>query len=256
MVRDGRVTGVALENGDEFNANVVVSGLDPKRTFLSLVDRSELPERFVSDIERFRIRGSSGKVNLSLSALPDYTCLPGEGPHHRGAISISPSIEYLERAYDDAKYGEFSRRPYMDTIFPSVIDPSMAPPGKHVMSCFVQYAPFKLNGGWTPEKKESFGDAVVDAITEYAPDFKSIILHRQVVTPDDLESVFGLTEGNIFHGELALHQLFMMRPTAEWAKYDTPIKGYYQCGSGTHPGGGITGQPGRLAALRILRKRK
>ncbi len=256
VVRDGRVTGVALDNGDEFNANVVVSGLDPKRTFLSLVDRSELPERFVSDIERFRIRGSSGKVNLSLSALPDYTCLPGEGPHHRGAISISPSIEYLERAYDDAKYGEFSRRPYMDTIFPSVIDPSMAPPGKHVMSCFVQYAPFKLNGGWTPEKKESFGDAVVDAITEYAPDFKNIILHRQVVTPDDLESVFGLTEGNIFHGELALHQLFMMRPTAEWAKYDTPIKGYYQCGSGTHPGGGITGQPGRLAALRILRKRK
>ncbi len=256
IVRDGRVTGVALDNGDEFHAKVVVSGLDPKRTFLSLVDRSELPERFVSDIERFRIRGSSGKVNLSLSALPDYTCLPGEGPHHRGAISISPSIEYLERAYDDAKYGDFSRRPYMDTIFPSVIDPSMAPPGKHVMSCFVQYAPFKLNGGWTPEKKEAFGDAVVDAITEYAPDFKNIILHRQVVTPDDLESVFGLTEGNIFHGELALHQLFMMRPTAEWAKYDTPIKGYYQCGSGTHPGGGITGQPGRLAALRILRKRK
>ncbi len=256
IVRDGRVTGVALDNGDEFHAKVVVSGLDPKRTFLGLVDRSELPERFVSDIERFRIRGSSGKVNLSLSALPDYTCLPGEGPHHRGAISISPSIEYLERAYDDAKYGDFSRRPYMDTIFPSVIDPSMAPPGKHVMSCFVQYAPFKLNGGWTPEKKEAFGDAVVDAITEYAPDFKNIILHRQVVTPDDLESVFGLTEGTIFHGELALHQLFMMRPTAEWAKYDTPIKGYYQCGSGTHPGGGITGQPGRLAALRILRKRK
>lgn len=256
VVRDGRATGVVLDSGDEFHAKVVVSGLDPRRTFLSLIDRSELPERFVSDIERFHIRGSSGKVNLSLSALPDYTCLPGEGPHHRGAISISPSIEYLERAYDDAKYGEFSRRPYMDTIFPSVIDPSMAPPGKHVMSCFVQYAPFKLNGGWTPEKKEAFGDAVVDAITEYAPDFKNLILHRQVVTPDDLESVFGLTEGNIFHGELALHQLFMMRPTAEWAKYDTPIKGYYQCGSGTHPGGGITGQPGRLAALRILRKRK
>ena len=256
VVRNGRVTGVALDNGDEFHAQVVVSGLDPKRTFLGLVDRSELPEQFVSDIERFRIRGSSGKVNLSLSALPDYTCLPGEGPHHRGAISISPSMEYLERAYDDAKYGEFSRRPYMDTIFPSVIDPTMAPPRKHVMSCFVQYAPFKLNGGWTAEKKEMFGDAVVDAITEYAPDFKNIIVHRQVVTPADLESEFGLTEGNIFHGELALHQLFMMRPTAEWARYDTPIKGYYQCGSGTHPGGGITGQPGRLAALRILRDRK
>ncbi len=256
VVRNGRVTGVALDNGDEFHAQVVVSGLDPKRTFLGLVDRSELPEQLVSDIERFHIRGSSGKVNMSLGALPDYTCLPGEGPHHRGAISISPSMEYLERAYDDAKYGEFSRRPYMDTIFPSVIDPSMAPPGKHVMSCFVQYAPFKLNGGWTPEKKETFGDAVVDAITEYAPDFKNIIVHRQVVTPADLESKFGLTEGNIFHGELALHQLFMMRPTAEWARYDTPIKGYYQCGSGTHPGGGITGQPGRLAALRILRDRK
>ena len=255
VVRDGRVTGVALANGDEFHAKVVVSGLDPKRTFLTLVDRAELPDQFLSDIERFHIRGSSGKVNLSLSALPDYTCLPGEGPHHRGAISISPSMEYLERAYDDAKYGEFSRRPYMDTIFPSVIDPSMAPPGKHVMSCFVQYAPFKLNGGWTPDRKEAFGDAVVDAITEFAPGFKNLILHRQVVTPDDLESVFGLTEGNIFHGELALNQLFIMRPTAEWARYDTPIAGYYQCGSGTHPGGGITGQPGRLAALRILKDR-
>ena len=255
VVRDGRVTGVALANGDEFRAKVVVSGLDPKRTFLTLVDRAELPDQFLSDIERFHIRGSSGKVNLSLSALPDYTCLPGEGPHHRGAISISPSMEYLERAYDDAKYGEFSRRPYMDTIFPSVIDPSMAPPGKHVMSCFVQYAPFKLNGGWTPDRKEAFGDAVVDAITEFAPSFKNLILHRQVVTPDDLESVFGLTEGNIFHGELALNQLFVMRPTAEWARYDTPIAGYYQCGSGTHPGGGITGQPGRLAALRILKDR-
>ncbi len=255
-VRDGRAVGVVLQNGDEYAAKLVVSALDPRRTFLGLLDRSHLPEDLLTDIERFRIRGSSGKVNLALDALPDFTCLPGTGPHHRGAISISPSIDYLERAYDDAKYGAFSRRPYVDMIMPSMIDPSMAPPGKHVMSCFVQYAPFALNGGWSPERREAFGDAVIDAIAEYAPNLKDIILHRQVVTPADMEMEFGLTEGNIFHGELALNQLFFLRPTAEWARYTTPIAGYYQCGSGTHPGGGITGQPGRLAALKILGKLK
>jgi phytoene dehydrogenase-like protein len=192
-------------------------------------------------------------VNLALSGLPNFTCMPGEGPHLRGAMSISPSIEYLERAYDDAKYGEFSRNPYMDIVIPSMIDPNMAPPGKHVMSIFVQYAPYALNGGWTDAKREAFGDAVVKTLARYAPNIESLILHRQVLTPDDIEKITGLSEGNIFQGELALQQLFFLRPVPEWAKYRTPIHGYWQCGAGTHPGGGIMGASGRLAALEILK---
>jgi phytoene dehydrogenase-like protein len=179
--------------------------------------------------------------------------MPGNGPHLRGAISISPSIDYIERAYDDAKYGEFSRKPYMDIIIPSMIDPGMAPPGKHVMSIFVQYAPYHLNGGWTPERREAFGDTVIDTLAEYAPNLKSIIRHRQVITPHEIEATTGLTEGNIFQGELALHQLFFLRPAPAWSRYATPIRNYYQCGAGTHPGGGIMGASGRLAALEILK---
>ncbi len=191
-------------------------------------------------------------VNLALDGLPDFTCLPGEGHHLRGAISISPSYDHLERAYDDAKYGNFSQEPYMDIILPSVLDPEMAPPGKHVMSCFVQYAPYDIKGGWNDQKREAFGDAVVNTIARFAPNIKDIILHRQVLTPADIESTFGLTEGNIFHGELTLQQLFAMRPAVQWADYTTPIRNYYQCGSGTHPGGGITGSPGEMAAKKIL----
>jgi phytoene dehydrogenase-like protein len=253
IVKNGRATGVALASGEEIYASTIVSGLDPRRTFLDLVDSKLLPGEFVDDIRRYKFRGSSGKVNLALSELPNFTCLPGVGPHHRGAISISPSIDYIERAYDDAKYGEFSRRPYIDCIIPSMIDPGMAPPGRHVMSCFVQYAPYHLNGGWTDEKREAFGDAVVDTLSEYAPNLKSAILHRQVLTPADMERITGLSEGNIFQGELALHQLFFLRPSPQWSKYRTPIRGYYQCGAGTHPGGGIMGASGRLAAIKILR---
>jgi phytoene dehydrogenase-like protein len=253
LVRDGRATGVALANGDEFTAPVVVSGLDPTRTFTQMLDPATLPDDLVDDIRRYRYRGSSGKVNLALDGLPDFTCLPGNGPHLRGAISISPSVDYLERAFDDAKYGEFSRHPYMDIVLPSMIDPGMAPPGKHVMSVFVQYAPYAINGGWTDAKREAFGDAVIDTISRYAPNLKSLILHRQVLTPDDIERITGLTEGNIFPGELALQQLFFLRPSAEWAKYRTPVRGYWQCGAGTHPGGGIMGASGRLAAMEILR---
>jgi phytoene dehydrogenase-like protein len=229
-----------------------VSSLDPRLTFLGLVDRDELPGDLVDAVEKFRFTGSSGKVNLALSEPPNLRCMPGMGPHLRGAISISPSVEYLERAYDDAKYGEFSRRPYMDIVVPSVIDPGMAPPGKHVMSIFVQYAPYRLNGGWTSEKREAFGDAVIETLSEYIPNLKSAILHRQVLTPKDMEDMIGLSEGNIFQGELSLSQLFFLRPAPRWAKYRTPLRGYYQCGSGTHPGGGIMGAPGRLAALEIL----
>ncbi len=252
VVKGGRAIGVALENGDEYEAPVVVSGLDPKLTFLNLVEERHLPSDLVRDIQRFRIRGSSGKVNLSLSELPDFTSLPGVGPLHQGAISVSPSFDYLERAYDEAKYGDFSSRPYMDCIIPSMIDPDMAPPGKHVMSIFVQYAPSDLKGGWDDRKREAFGDAVIDTLAEYAPNLPGAILHRQVLTPWDIERTMGLSGGNIFHGELSLQQLFCMRPAAGWADFTTPIRGYFQAGSGTHPGGGVTGASGRLAAMKIL----
>jgi len=253
MVRQNRAVGVVLQNGDEIQARRVVSSLDPKQTFLNLVDSASLPEDLVTDLRRFTYRGSSGKVNLALDALPELACWPVSGAHLRGAISISPSIDYIESAYDQAKYGEFSTHPYIDMIIPSMIDPDMAPPGKHVMSCFVQYAPYQLREGSWEDKRQAFGDAVIDTLSEYIPNLKKIILHRQVLTPWDIEQTTGLTEGNIFQGELSLWQLFFLRPAAGYANYRTPIGNYYQCGSGTHPGGGITGAPGRLAALEILR---
>lgn len=252
IVKNNKAVGVALENGDEYHSDIVISGLDPKQSFLNLVSENELPNEFVKDIKNFRIRGSSGKVNLALDGLPNFKCLPGDGHHLRGAISISPSYDHLENAYDDAKYGDFSKKPFMDIILPSVLDPEMAPPGKHVMSCFVQYAPYSIKGGWNDSKRQAFGDAVINTLAEYAPNIKDIILHRQVLTPADLETTFGLTEGNIFHGELTIQQLFSLRPAIQWADYTTPIKNYYQCGSGTHPGGGITGSPGEMAAKKIL----
>ncbi|HKE42948.1 MAG TPA: NAD(P)/FAD-dependent oxidoreductase [Steroidobacteraceae bacterium] len=255
LVQSGRATGVVLQNGDEYHAPIVLSGLDARRTYLDLIEAKELPPELLSQVRRFRFRGSSGKVNLALSELPNFTCLPGIGALHRGAVSISPSVDYLERAYDDAKYGNFSRKPYMDIIFPSVIDPNMAPPGKHVASIFVQYAPYHIDGGWTDAKREAFGDAVINTLSEYAPNLKSAILHRQVLTPADIERTVGLSEGNIFQGELALQQLFFLRPAARWSSYQTPIRGYYHCGSSTHPGGGVMGAAGRLAAMRVLADR-
>ena len=248
IVRNGRATGVALENGDELHADAIASSVDPRLTFFGLVGEHELPAEFADDLRRYKYRGSSGKVNLALDALPDFTAMRGEGPHLRGAISISPSIDYMERAYDDAKYGRFSRRPYVDVVIPSLTDPSVAPPGKHVMSCFVQYAPYHLKEGTWDDKREEFGDAVVNAIAEHAPNFKDVILHRQVLTPLDIERDFGLTEGNIFQGELSLEQLFFLRPAPGWARYTTPVRNLYLCGSGAHPGGGIMGAPGRNAA--------
>src|SRR5438876_858705 len=253
VIQNGRAAGVVLENGDEFRAKVVSSSVDPRLTFIKMVGPGNLPGDFVDDIHRYKFRGSSGKVNLALDGLPDFTCLPGAGPHLRGAISISPTVEYMERAYDDAKYGRFSRRPYIDIVIPSLTDPSVAPPGKHVMSCFVQYAPYNLKEGNWDEQREAFGDTVVDTVAEYAPNLKKIILHRQVLTPLDLEREWGLTEGNIFQGELSLEQLFFLRPVPGWARYRTPVRNLYMCGSATHPGGGIMGAPGRIAAQEILR---
>ena len=252
-VKNGQATGVVLANGDELTADLVLSSVDPNLTFLKFLDAKELPDEFLGEVRRYKFRGSSGKVNLALDALPNFTCLPGEGPHLRGAVSISPSVDYMERAYDQAKYGEFSRRPYIDMVIPTLTDPSVAPPGKHILSCFVQYAPYKLASGNWDEQREAFGDTVVDTLAEYAPNIREIILHRQVVTPLDLEREWGLTEGNIFQGELTLEQLFFARPVPGWAQYTTPIRNLWMCGSATHPGGGIMGAPGRNAALRILR---
>jgi len=255
LARNGRATGVALEDGEEISATVVSSGVDPHLTFEKFLEPDELPVEFLEDVRRYKFRGSSGKVNLALEALPDFRCLPGAGTHLRGAISISPSVEYMERAYDDAKYGHFSRRPYIDIVIPSLTDPSVAPPGKHVLSCFVQYAPYKLaegEGTWD-EQRERFGDNVVNTIAEFAPNLKRIMIGRQVLTPLDLEREFGLTQGNIFQGELSLEQLFFLRPVPGWAYYRTPIQNLYMCGAATHPGGGIMGAPGRIASQVILR---
>lgn len=253
QVKNGKAVGVVLENGEEIAAGIVSSSVDPHLTFLRFLEPGHLPDEFVEEVRRYKLRGSSGKVNLALDGLPEFTCLPGPGRHLRGAISVSPSVDYMEQAYDDAKYGRFSRRPYIDVVIPSLTDPSVAPPGKHVMSCFVQYAPYHLKDGTWDEQREPFGDTVVNTLAEFAPNLKNLIVGRQVVTPLDLERDFGLTEGNIFQGELSLEQLFFLRPVPGWAEYRTPVKNLYMCGSATHPGGGIMGAPGRLAALTILK---
>ena len=254
IVKSGRARGVVMANGDEIYAEIISSSVDPRQTFINLMEAGHLPDEFIQEVNRYKFRGSSGKVNLALDALPNFKCMPGPGAHLRGAISISPSVEYMERAYDDAKYGNFSRRPYIDMVIPTLTDPSVAPPGKHVLSCFVQYAPYKLRPGlnWDSQK-EAFGNNVIDTIAEYAPNIRDIILHKQVVTPLDLEREWGLSEGNIFQGELSLEQLFFLRPVPGYARFRTPIKNLYMCGSATHPGGGIMGGPGRLAALEILK---
>ncbi|MCK5408542.1 MAG: NAD(P)/FAD-dependent oxidoreductase [Candidatus Krumholzibacteria bacterium] len=257
-VKSGRAVGVVLENGDEIDAKVVLSSVDPNRTFLKMVGEEHFDDDFNRQIKRYKFRGSSGKVNLALDRFPDFSCRPGDGQHVRGDLAIAPSIDYLERAYDQAKYGEFSQRPYINIVFPSLVDPSVAPPGKHVMSCFVQYAPYNIKEGpenW-PSKREAFGDAVVDTIAEYCPGLKESILYRQVVTPWDMEQQVGLTEGNIFQGELSVEQLMFLRPAAGWEKYRTPIKNLWLCGSGAHPGGGIMGSPGELSAKVLLSSRE
>ena len=256
-VQNGRAIGVVLGSGEEIAAGTVLSSVDSHVTFLGLVEPGHLDDGFLDEVRRYKYRGSSGKVNLALDGLPELASKPGVGEWLRGAISFSPSIAYMERAFDDAKYGRFSARPYIDCIIPTLVDPSMAPPGKHVMSCFVQYAPYHLSDGrtWTDAERDAFGATVIDTLEERFPKIRDLILHAQVLTPLDIERITGLTEGNIFQGELSLEQLFFNRPVPGWARYRTPIKDLWMCGSATHPGGGIMGAPGRIAALELLKGR-
>jgi phytoene dehydrogenase-like protein len=257
-VKNGIASGVTLASGEQIQAGAVMSSVDSHVTFLKLLEPGTLDPEFEREVRRYKFRGSSGKVNLALDSLPELACKPGVGPWLRGAISFSPSMDYMEHAYDDAKYGKPSRRPYIDCIIPTLVDPSMAPPGKHIMSCFVQYAPYKLADGetWTPALRDAFGENVIDTLEERFPDIRGKILHRFVLSPKDIEDLTGLTEGNIFQGELSLEQLFFNRPVPGWARYRTPVKDLWMCGSATHPGGGIMGAPGRIAALEFLKEHK
>jgi len=255
LTRDGEATGVALEDGTEIGADVVVSGLDPRRTFLELVDPRELPDDLVEEIRRLKFRGVSSKVNFALDGLPRYPGLGDRGDIFRGFTNIGPSIDYLEHAFDEAKYGWYSQSPYIDAAIQSTIDPDMAPPSKHVLSCFVQYTPYELRESDWDAERQRMADQVQATLERYFPRFADLILQREVQTPLDIERTVGLSEGNIFAGEFLVPQMFFFRPAPGWSQYRTPIAGYYQCGSGTHPGGCVMGAPGRLAAGQILKDR-
>jgi phytoene dehydrogenase-like protein len=254
-VRSGRAAGVVLESGEEVEAGVVVSNLDPKVTFLRLLEEKALDPEFLAAIRHFRIEGTSCKINLALNGLPEFAAYPGApGPHHRATMHICPNIEYVERAWDDAKYGRPSERPLLELTVPTMYDPSLAPAGKHIMGIFLQYAPYTLREGTWDDLREPFADRVISLIEEYAPNIRRIVEHRQVLTPLDLERRFGITGGNIFHGEMSLDQMFVMRPVAGWARYRTPVEGLFLCGSGAHPGGGVMGAPGYNCVREMLRR--
>ena len=260
LVKGQRATGVALATGEEITAKLVVSNADPKRTFLKLVGQKNLESDFAAAIRSLKMEGCSMKINLALDGLPNFTCLPTPrgvvGAQHKTTIHICPTLDYIERAYDDSKYGRPSERPMLEITIPTTYDESLAPKGKHLMNIFLQYTPYSLSPEVAPSWhaiRESYADRVMDMIEEYAPGFKSLVLHRQVISPLDLEEQFGMTGGNIFHGEMSVDQLFFLRPVPGWAKYRTPIRGLYLCGSGTHPGGGVMGAPGANAAREILK---
>jgi len=255
LVKGGRAAGVVLGGGEEIRARLVVSNADPKRTFLGLVGEQELDAEFARQVKNIRMEGCVMKINLALDGLPSFRAIPGSAllPHHKTTIHICPSMDYVERAWDDAKYGRPSERPLLEITIPTTYDDSLAPPGKHIMGIFLQYTPYRLREGDWRARKEQYADQVMDLIEEYAPGFKSLVLARQVISPLDLEETFGMTGGNIFHGEMSLDQLFFLRPVPGWANYRTPVRGLYLCGSGTHPGGGVMGAPGYNAAREILR---
>ena len=255
LVRNGAAAGVVLAQGEEIAARAVISCADPRRTFLGLVEPAHLPDEFLKAVRRYRSEGTSLKINLALDALPDFRALPGAAPapQHRATMHICPSMAYLEKAWDDAKYGRPSERPLIEMTIPTLYDPALAPAGKHIMGIFLQYAPYTLSEGTWDERRESYADHVLGLISEYAPGFPALVRHRQVLTPLDLERVYGLTGGNIFHGAMSLDQMFFLRPVAGWARHRTPIKNLYLCGSGAHPGGGVMGAPGFNAAQVILK---
>ena len=255
-VHDGAATGVLLSTGEEIHARAVVSNADPKRTLLKLTDPTHLSPDFVQKLQHYRGNGTVAKVNLALAGLPKFTALKnGDATALKGRIHIGHEIDYLERAFDESKYGNFSRQPYLEGTIPSLTDPTLAPPGKHVMSIYMQYAPYNLKGDWE-EQRRALGQTVVQTLAQYAPNLPELILTHQIITPRDLEEKYGMTGGQIFHGELALDQFFTMRPLLDWARYRTPIHDLYLCGSGTHPGAGLTGGSGANAAREILKELK
>ncbi len=253
LVKGGRAYGVALESGEEIHGNVIASNLDPKRTFLKLLEPKELPDEFVAGIQRFRVEGTSLKMNLALRGLPDFKALPGPGPQHGATMHICPSVEYVERAWDDAKYGRPSRSPLIEMTIPTMYDKSLAPEGHHIMGIFLQYAPYTLTGTTWEEEREPYSQRILEVIEEYCPNIHDIVVERQTLSPWDLEQRFGIAGGNIFHGEMAIDQMFVMRPLAGHADYRTPVRGLYLCGSGAHPGGGVMGAPGHNCAREILK---
>jgi phytoene dehydrogenase-like protein len=257
-VKDGKATGVVLTSGEEIAARAVISNADPRTTFLKLVDPAEFDPSVLMKIRNYRAQGAVGKVNLALSGLPTFAAISnGEAVEKlSGRIHIGPDIDYLERAFDAAKYGDFSLQPYMDVTIPSLIDQSLTPAGAHVMSIHAQFAPYRLKDGDWNTRREELGDTVVKALSEYAPNLKELILARQVITPLDLEQTYGLSGGHIHHGEMSLDQLFAFRPLIGWARYRTPIEALYLCGAGTHPGAGVTGIPGANAAREIVKDLK
>ena len=257
-VKDGVATGVVLTTGEEISARAVVSNADPKRTLMRLVDPAHLAPDFIQKIKNYRCMGAVAKINLAISALPEFTALKAKGNRDllKGRIQISPEIDYLERAFDESKYGNFSRQPYLEITFPSLSDPSLAPAGQHVMSIYMQYAPYKMKNSDWESQRTALGETVAKTVTQYAPNLPQTILGHQIITPKDLEETYGLTGGHIFHGELALDQFFTMRPLLNWARYQTPIERLYLCGSGTHPGTGLTGGSGANAAREITKALK
>jgi phytoene dehydrogenase-like protein len=255
-VQNGKASGVVLSTGEEISAKAVISNADPKRTLLKLTDPIHLSPDFVQKLQHYRGNGTVAKVNLALSAVPQFTALRnGASAALKGRIHIGNEIDYLERAFDESKYGKFSNQPYLEVTIPSLTDPTLAPEGKHVMSIYMQYAPYKLKGDWEQQRK-ALGQTVVKTLAQYAPNLPELILTHQIITPLDLEEKYGLTGGQIFHGELALDQFFTMRPLLDWARYQTPIENLYLCGSGTHPGAGLTGGSGANAAREILKRLK
>jgi len=256
-VSGGKATGLVLADGEEIKGKLVVSNADVKRTFLKLVEEKELPEPFLRRVRNFKIRGSSGKVNIALDSMPEFPALPADSPCLRGDMHFTDTVERMERGYDDWKAGRWSADPFLDMVIPTTLDPTMAPAGKHFMSCFVQYAPPKIEGrDWTDADRDAFAETVISQIADYSPGFRDRIVHMEVRTPREIEAEVGLTEGNIFQGELTFDQLLFNRPVPGYAQYRSPVGGLYMCGSSTHPGGGVMGAPGRNAAAEILRDLK